>query len=48
MPYINSDETTSLSENEVPVKKPKIDQDDSCIDVTPPPLDSQMLIDKTA
>ena len=48
MPYINSDETTSLSENEVPVKKPKIDQDESCIDVTPPPLDSQILIDKTA
>ena len=38
-----------MSEHEIPTKKPKVEgENESPIQVTPPPLDAQILIDKTA
>ena len=45
IPYINCDEN-SLSESEIPSKKCKTEQE--AIQVLPPPLNEQILIDKTA
>ena len=45
IPYINCDET-SLSESEIPAKKCKTEQEE--VQVLPPPLNEQILIDKTA